>query len=58
MFCDFSAVVVSFALRYAIDAARRDNGFKDTDYYMLSAPISPEKIMMAAGNKIEEYKIY
>lgn len=52
-----SAVVVSFALRYAIDSARRDNGFKDTDYYVLSPPISPEKIVLASGNKVKDYKI-
>lgn len=50
-------VVVSFALRHAIDAARRDNGFKDSDWYVLSPPISPEKIVLASGNKVENYSI-
>lgn len=48
---------MSFALRHAIDAARRDNGFKDSDWYVLSPPISPEKIILASGNKIEDYKL-
>jgi xanthine dehydrogenase/oxidase len=52
------AVVVSFAIRYAIDSARRDNGFKDTDWYVLSPPLTPEKIIEASGNKFDDYKIY
>jgi xanthine dehydrogenase/oxidase len=51
------AVVVSFALRYAIDAARRDNGLKDSDWYTLEAPVSPDKIFLAAGNKFRDYKL-
>lgn len=51
------AVVASFALRYAIDSARRDNGLKDTDWYVLSPPISPEKIILASGNKVGDYSI-
>lgn len=52
------AVVVSFAMRYAIDSARRDNGFKDSDWYVLSPPISPEKVFLASGNKVEDYSIH
>ncbi|KAG5676997.1 hypothetical protein PVAND_006788 [Polypedilum vanderplanki] len=51
------AVVVSFALRYAIDAARRDNGLKDSDWYTLEAPVSPDKIFLMANNKIQDYKL-
>lgn len=51
------AVVASFALRYAIDAARRDNGFKDSDWYTLEAPISPDKIFLAAGNSFKDFKL-
>jgi xanthine dehydrogenase/oxidase len=51
------AVVVNFALRYAIDAARRDNGLKDSDWYSLEAPVSPDKILMAAMNKFENFKL-
>lgn len=46
----------SFALRYAIDSARRDNGYKDVDWYVLSPPISPEKVLEASGNRYEDYK--
>jgi hypothetical protein len=48
---------VSFALRHAIDAARRDNGLKE-EFYLLSPPLNPEKILLASGNKVEDYKIY
>ena len=51
------AVVVAFALRYAIDAARRDVGLKDEDYYVLSAPLSPEKLFLAANNNLQDYKL-
>lgn len=51
------ACVASFALRYAIDAARRDNGLKDSDWYLLSAPVSPEQIFLASGNKFSDYKL-
>lgn len=51
------SVVVSFALRYAIDSARRDNGLKDTDWYVLSPPISPEKIILASKNNVDSYSI-
>lgn len=51
------AVVVSFALRHAIDSARRDNGFKDTDHYVLSPPISPEKIILATKNKLKNFSL-
>ena len=51
------AVVAAFALRYAIDAARRDVGLKDEDYYVLSAPLSPEKLFLAANNMLQDYKL-
>lgn len=51
------AVVVSFALRYAIDSARRDNGLKDSDWYTLEAPVSPDKIFSMSGNKYQNYKL-
>jgi xanthine dehydrogenase/oxidase len=51
------AVVASFALRYAIDAARRDNGFKDSDWYTLEAPVSPDKIFMASGNNYKDFAL-
>lgn len=51
------ACVVAFAIRYAIDSARRDAGLKD-EWYALEPPISPEKIFLAANNKkLQEYKI-
>lgn len=51
------AVVVSFAIRHALDSARRDNGFKDTDHYVLSPPISPERIVLASGIKFEDFSL-
>lgn len=53
----FSAVVVSFALRHAIDSARKNNGYKDTDFYVLNPPISPERIVLASGNKVHDYSL-
>lgn len=51
------AVVVSFAMRYAIDAARRDNGHKDSEWYDLIPPLSPENVVIASGNNVEQYSI-
>lgn len=51
------SVVACLALRHAIDAARRDNGFKDSDWYTLEAPVSPDKIFLAAGNHFKDYKL-
>jgi hypothetical protein len=51
------AVVASLALRHAIDSARRDNGLKDSDWYTLEAPISPEKIFLSSGNSYKDYKL-
>ncbi|CRL08599.1 CLUMA_CG021336, isoform A [Clunio marinus] len=49
-------VVVSFAIRHAIDSARKDNGCEDL-WYVLSPPISPEKIILAAGLNIKDFKL-
>lgn len=50
------ACVVAFAIRYAIDSARKDNGLEDT-WYDLEPPMTPDKIFSAIHNSIENYKI-
>lgn len=50
------ACVIAFAIRYAIDAARKDNGLSDT-WYDLEPPMTPDKIFMAMHNSMKNYKI-
>lgn len=49
------SVVAVFALRQAIESARKDAGI--TEWFELGAPTTPEHVFLHAGNSIEEYKL-
>jgi xanthine dehydrogenase/oxidase len=48
------AVVVLFALRHALNSARR--GLND-NWYNLGAPTMPEDIFLLASHRAEDYKL-
>lgn len=50
------SIVVLFALRNAIDAARKDAGLP-VEWYPLGAPSTPEHIYLATGSSIEQFKL-
>uniref|UniRef100_A0A1Q3FR94 Putative xanthine dehydrogenase n=1 Tax=Culex tarsalis TaxID=7177 RepID=A0A1Q3FR94_CULTA len=45
-----------FALRNALNSARKDAGLSD-DWYTIVTPATPEQICLAAGSKIEHLKL-
>lgn len=50
------SIVVIFALRHALDAAREESGLKsDDDFVHLGAPTTPEAIFQAANNQTDQY---
>ncbi|XP_039446739.1 uncharacterized protein LOC120426101 [Culex pipiens pallens] len=49
-----TTVVVLFALRNALRAARKDAGLPDV-WIPLGAPTTPDKILLLAGNTIDQY---
>ena len=48
------SVVVLFALRHALDSARKDSGIVDDEYYDLGAPTC-EKIFLVGNTKHEAF---
>jgi xanthine dehydrogenase/oxidase len=50
------SVVVLFALRHALNSARKDARLSD-DWFNLGAPSMPEHLFLAAGNSIQQYKL-
>ncbi|GAB0096983.1 xanthine dehydrogenase [Sergentomyia squamirostris] len=46
---------VIFALRNALDSARKDAGLSG-DWYNIGAPSTPDEIFLRAGNKIEDFR--
>lgn len=46
-----------FALRHALNSARKDAGLSD-DWYTIVTPSTPEQICLAAGSKIEHMKLH
>lgn len=53
------SIVVVFALRHALESARRDSGIdaNDEDFFHLGAPTTCEQIFLAANNQTEHYKL-
>lgn len=51
------SVVVIFALRHALDSARKDAGIID-NWYEMGAPSTPDLLFMKAGNSLEHFKLY
>lgn len=49
------SIVVLFALRHALDSARKDAGIQDDDYYDLGAPSTCEKIFLTGNAKPEAF---
>lgn len=49
------AVATIFALRHAIQSARRDAGINE--WFALDAPATPERVFMSSGNSLSEYKL-
>ncbi|KAJ6648666.1 Xanthine dehydrogenase, partial [Pseudolycoriella hygida] len=48
------AIVVVFALRYALQSARSDSGIKNDSWFELTTPATPEVIALAAGHSLDE----
>lgn len=49
-------VSLLFSLRHALNSARKDAGLSD-DWYTIVTPSTPEQICLAAGSKIEQFKL-
>ena len=50
------SIVALFALRHALDSARRDSGIEsEDDFYHLGAPTTAEQIFFSANNQMEQY---
>lgn len=50
------AIVVLFALRYALESGRKDAGLQD-EWFHLGAPSTPEVLFLSAGNSIDNYRL-
>jgi len=50
------AIVVIFALRHALNAARKDAGLK-AEYLQLGAPTTTETILLSTGNNFNQYEL-
>lgn len=49
------SIVSIFALRHALDSARKDSGITSDEYYHLGAPTTSETIFLAANNSIDQF---
>jgi hypothetical protein len=49
------SIVSIFAIRHALDSARRDSGIKFDKYYHLGAPTTSENIFLSANNNHDMY---
>lgn len=51
------SVVVLFALRRALESARRDAGCAD-EWFNMGAPCTPDVLFQLAGNTVEQYRLH
>lgn len=51
------SIVSIFALRYALDSARKDSGITNDEYYHLGAPSTAETIFLAANNSVGQFML-
>ncbi|KAJ6644053.1 Xanthine dehydrogenase [Pseudolycoriella hygida] len=51
------SIVVLFALRHALDSARKDAGITEK-WFRLGAPSTPDVIFLNSGNSISTYKLH
>ncbi|CAO1303177.1 unnamed protein product [Diamesa tonsa] len=49
------SIVSIFALRYALDSARKDSGITNDEYYHLGAPSTTETIFISANNSVDKF---
>ncbi|XP_055372025.1 uncharacterized protein LOC129606005 [Condylostylus longicornis] len=49
------SIVALFALRYALDSARKDAGLKNTDWFNLGAPTTIENVLLATGTNSDMF---
>ncbi|KAG6465427.1 hypothetical protein O3G_MSEX015145 [Manduca sexta] len=52
------AIVVAFAIREAIVAARQESGIPSTQWFEIDGPYTVEKICLASSNCIKDFKLY
>lgn len=48
---------IIFALRHALDSARKDAGLNEKEWYHLSAPSTTEVINLTAENNFRQFKL-
>lgn len=51
------SIVSIFALRYALDSARKDSGLTNDEYYHLGAPSTAETIFLAANSSVGQFML-
>ncbi|CAH2090017.1 unnamed protein product [Euphydryas editha] len=51
-------IVVSFAMRAAIAAARAESGFPSNKWFQIDGPYTVDKIAFFCKNKLEDFKFY
>jgi len=51
------SVVAIFALRHAIESARKDAGLNNTDWFNLGQPTTIEEVLLATGTKPEMFAL-
>lgn len=50
------SIVVIFALRHALNSARKDAGITEK-WFQMGAPSTPDVLFLNAGNRIEDFRL-